>query len=224
MFNISTSANQPLALLAKAIIIAFTAAIVMAIVLSSLLRFNDLTVAFVAGILGKFVAYRYMKSRYAIKIFSMPSISFFFKFVIPASFLSVLLAGFPWSIWLARSISVPKEYLLLSEANIIERIIFLLCLCVVGPLMEEIFFRGYLYHLLKTNFNLWLSVLFTVVLFNFFHGMNSFFSWQLGLLSLISIYLFERSGNIMNSILLHIIHNTARIMLVYLGMHYRGVS
>lgn len=95
-------------------------------------------------------------------------------------------------------------------------ILFLLIgIVIIGPICEEIFFRGFLYNSLQIHFSKYFSIIFQSILFAFNHGdwINFARSFVIGT-SLAIIY--ERRKTLVSPIFVHIIINfTSTIYILY---------
>lgn len=81
---------------------------------------------------------------------------------------------------------------------------------VIGPVFEEIFFRGFAYRALRSRWGRWPSVLATAVLFSLLHASLSAFIPILGLGVLLACA-FESSGSLIPSIVIHVCQNSAAV-------------
>lgn len=85
----------------------------------------------------------------------------------------------------------------------------LLYACIIAPVAEELIFRGLVLHYAKKAFPLWIAVIYQAVLFGAFH-MNMFqgiYAFFAGLfLGFVAYY----GGNIMWSVILHMLYNTVQ--------------
>ena len=64
-------------------------------------------------------------------------------------------------------------HLLIAEQHVNNPLLFFLTGCLVGPFVEELFFRGLLYAWMRQRLSLVLSVIFTSLLFTSLHGVIS---------------------------------------------------
>lgn len=192
--------------------------------LSSTVRFNDMTIRYASSSIGLLSAFFIAKHYYPLKIVTRLNFLFTIKHLFPFWIISFILAGFPYSIWLGKITTVPEEYNVYTSAGNFEKTIFLLSFCIAGPFIEEIIFRGYVYRFFKKEYNIWFSVIVTIVLFNIAHGVSNLFSFKLAIISLTAIYSYEESGSIMSSIVYHMLYNTTWIFLVFFGMFFKGAG
>ena len=80
--------------------------------------------------------------------------------------------------------------------------------CVMGPIIEEIGFRGiFLGGLLKTRCRPWIAILISALIFALFHGFGAQFVTAL-LFGILVGWLYWRTGSIIPSIIIHIANNS----------------
>lgn len=87
--------------------------------------------------------------------------------------------------------------------------------CVVGPIVEEIFFRGFFYPALRKYLGVGWTVLITAGLFAGVHE-NIFSFAPIFFLGVVLCYLYEKRSNLLACITLHVVHNTAFITYFFL--------
>jgi membrane protease YdiL (CAAX protease family) len=87
--------------------------------------------------------------------------------------------------------------------------------CVVGPVVEEIFFRGFFYPALKKYWGAGWAMALTAALFAGVHE-NLFSFVPIFFLGLVLCYLYEQRKSLTAAISLHIVHNTAFITYFFL--------
>jgi membrane protease YdiL (CAAX protease family) len=86
---------------------------------------------------------------------------------------------------------------------------------VFGPFIEELFFRGFMYNALKKVAGVFWSVVITASIFAALHT-NVVGFLPIMTLGVFLAYLYEKTGTIISSITVHIIHNLAMVYLVFL--------
>ncbi len=87
--------------------------------------------------------------------------------------------------------------------------------CVIGPIVEEFFFRGFAYPALKKRWGIWPAMIFTSAVFAWTHN-SSFAFWPIFVLGMVLTYLYERRGSLLSSIAMHVTHNTLFILIFFL--------
>lgn len=104
-----------------------------------------------------------------------------------------------------------------------ELILVFMSLVVLPPIVEEILARGFLYTGLKTKLSLWPSVIITSAMFALAHlqfGSGAPLLWVAAIdtfaLSLVLIYLREKTGGLGASIMLHMLKNGIAFVLLFI--------
>lgn len=82
--------------------------------------------------------------------------------------------------------------------------------CMAGPVFEEIFFRGFCYPALKKRWGVAWALVLSSAFFSLIHQ-NLFAFFPVFILGLGLGYLYEKTGSLVPSIVLHIVHNTVFI-------------
>ncbi|MFH1310602.1 MAG: CPBP family intramembrane glutamic endopeptidase [Candidatus Omnitrophota bacterium] len=86
---------------------------------------------------------------------------------------------------------------------------------VFGPIVEEIFFRGFMYSAIKKSIGVLGAMIITSVVFSLLHAHVIGFL-PIMTLGLLLAYLYEKTGSLTASITVHIMHNVAMLVLVFL--------
>jgi membrane protease YdiL (CAAX protease family) len=79
-----------------------------------------------------------------------------------------------------------------------------------GPFTEELLFRGFLQPALRATLGVWKAILLSAFLFALVH-LDPYVFLQIFLLGLVLAYLFEKTGTLLASISVHMLHNTATL-------------
>lgn len=85
----------------------------------------------------------------------------------------------------------------------------------LAPLAEEMFFRGVLYPWMRSRWGVWAGIVGSGLIFGAVHGEISI-SAATAVMGMGLAWLYERSGSLWPSILVHIINNAVKILLLYL--------
>lgn len=97
----------------------------------------------------------------------------------------------------------PKIFFIQPEQGLIYILIFVFLASLVGPILEEIFFRGLFYPILKSKYNIGLAVMLTTIVWSFSHTPNTLgLVYRYILISLLLIYVYE-NYNIVSAIVAH---------------------
>jgi hypothetical protein len=162
-----------------------------------------------------FIAYKYRKNiltTLGIKIGSLAK-GIFLGAASYISYLPILFASLLLSMGLSELFKIaPEENPLLNVFSIEGRpfllVYFVLCICFIGPIIEEIFFRGFLYPALRNKLGASLSILISSIVFSLLH-MTFVGFLPIFFLGVMLAYIYERSGSLLSSITIHIIHNAS---------------
>ena len=87
---------------------------------------------------------------------------------------------------------------------------------VVGPMLEEIFFRGFCYPIFKKRFGIAWGMVITSAFFALIHE-NSFAFWPIFILGMGLAYVYEKRGSLAAPMALHIAHNAVFITYFFLA-------
>lgn len=87
---------------------------------------------------------------------------------------------------------------------------------VVGPLFEEIFFRGFCYTILKNKIGVKWAMVITSAFFALIHE-NTFAFWPIFILGMILVYVYEKRGSLLAPMALHITHNAIFIYYFFIA-------
>lgn len=85
---------------------------------------------------------------------------------------------------------------------------------VLGPVTEEIFFRGFLYSAVKKHFGVIVGVLLSGALFSVLHANIAGFL-SIMILGVLMAFLYEATGSLIASISVHILHNSIILCFVF---------
>lgn len=86
---------------------------------------------------------------------------------------------------------------------------------IIGPIAEELFFRGFAYPVFRKRLGVRNAILLVSAVFAMLH-MNIVSFFPILALGVLLAYLYEKTGSMIPSITVHVIHNSAVIFFVYL--------
>lgn len=92
---------------------------------------------------------------------------------------------------------------------------FTLFVSILGPVLEEIFFRGFAFAALRKKWGVWPAAVLSSVVFAAFH-LNVVAFLPILFLGLFLTYLYESTGSLVAPIAAHIVHNTLMVSLTLL--------
>ncbi|MEM9444465.1 MAG: type II CAAX endopeptidase family protein [Verrucomicrobiota bacterium] len=102
----------------------------------------------------------------------------------------------------------------LTLENTEDYLSFVIYACAIAPVLEEIFFRGFLFPIMKKRAGSLFAYLVTAILFGAVHGhLPSFI--PLSFLGLVLAWLYDASGRLWLSVLLHALFNSISLALLF---------
>ena len=99
-------------------------------------------------------------------------------------------------------------------------VLFTVFVAILGPVLEEIFFRGFAYPALKKKIGALKAMTVTAAVFAAFH-MNLTVFVPVFFLGFFLTYLYESTGSLVPSITAHVLHNTLMVMMT---LGFRSLS
>jgi hypothetical protein len=107
----------------------------------------------------------------------------------------------------------PAIVIFLSLKNKPLSYLLLFQIIIVGPIAEELFFRGFLFNWLRSKLSFRISAFWISFIFVTLHQATIHFL-PLFILSLLLCFVYERTHNLFNSIFLHSLHNSLGALLL----------
>lgn len=114
----------------------------------------------------------------------------------------------------------PVVELFLKEENAAFLLYTSIFASIVGPFIEELFFRGFMYNAFKKTIGIFWATLFTSAVFACLHA-NIVGFLPILVLGITLTYLYEKTGTLVSSITVHIMHNLGMVFLVFLMKQVR---
>ncbi|MEM9398788.1 MAG: type II CAAX endopeptidase family protein [Verrucomicrobiota bacterium] len=105
----------------------------------------------------------------------------------------------------------------LQMEELAQMLIFIFFACIWAPIFEEILFRGFLYPLLKARFNKKIALVSSSVLFGFIH-LHLPSIVPLTMLGVVLCFVYEYSGRLILSIMIHALFNLVTILILLLSL------
>ena len=84
----------------------------------------------------------------------------------------------------------------------------------LGPVFEEIFFRGFVYNVFKKKLGIFGGIFLTSMFFAYLHGNLAAF-FPIFFLGLLLTYIYEKTGSLVSSITVHVIHNSVTLSFLF---------
>lgn len=104
-------------------------------------------------------------------------------------------------------------------------LVTVLCLCIIGPYLEELVFRGIFKETLFMKCRFWLPLIFSSLIFNSQHLSSNIFSYAIYFLMGIILYIaYDRRRNLKDSMMVHIFNNsltTLPFLIIYLYFYFK---
>jgi membrane protease YdiL (CAAX protease family) len=109
----------------------------------------------------------------------------------------------------------PVVELFMKEKNTMFLFYTSLFTAIVGPFIEELFFRGFMYNALKKFTGIFWATMLTAAVFAALHT-NVIGFFPILALGIVLAYLYEKTGSLVSSITVHMIHNLSMVMFIFL--------
>lgn len=95
-------------------------------------------------------------------------------------------------------------------------LITILIVVVIGPIAEEVLFRGVIYGKLRDHFNVTQAAAISAAIFGIYHK-NIVQGIYAGLFGIILAYIFEKTQTIWGSVLMHMVFNLSSYLIIWLS-------
>ncbi|HEC69042.1 MAG TPA: CPBP family intramembrane metalloprotease [Candidatus Omnitrophica bacterium] len=135
--------------------------------------------------------------------------------ILPLLLFSIFISFLIFKILNIKPEPMPVVVFTLKEKNSLFLFILALEAIFLAPIVEELFFRGLLFKLLRKKFSFILSSLLTGCIFSLLHN-NSFSFLPVLTLSVGLAYIYERKKNLLAPVFLHSFHNFISFFLLIL--------
>jgi hypothetical protein len=142
----------------------------------------------------------------------------FAAYIIIANILVALMTMFTWFNAEQQQITGFEGIMSMSD-----RLLAFATIVVVAPIAEELIFRGWLYGKLRAKVNVWVSILFTSVLFALLHyGAFEAIQWNVIVnvfgMSIVLCALREITGTVWSAVIMHMLKNAIAFYFVFIVM------
>jgi len=129
--------------------------------------------------------------------------------IFPVVLLVLIMVGVIFPVYGESYVSLDIEKL-----SFTQRFLFVLIAVVLGPITEELIFRGMVYNFLKNFMKVELAIISTSIIFSLFHPIETF--PEILALSMMMNYFYEVRGNLVVSITLHSLNNTVALLSLFI--------
>ena len=110
--------------------------------------------------------------------------------------------------------------LFLNEKNASFLVYTSLFAAIAGPIIEEMFFRGFMYNAFKKYMNKIYAMIITAALFAALHAHPVGFL-PIMVLGILLAYLYEKTGTLVSSVTVHMMHNLTMVFFVFLARNMK---
>lgn len=202
------------------IIIMLTLTVIVGLILGKLNISNEslYILAITAGVVINIFVTCLLNQRYPIKLFPKVYIKNIINYIIIGTIIS-LIVNFPYNAWSGNYIHINEAYSYFIKFGFLKKIWFILLLCVIGPTFEEILFRGFFYRLIRDISGVYWGAFISSVIFLLFHSLK-FGNITLIVVTLVCLYVYEKTGSILTSIVVHALNNTFWLVFTHIGISF----
>jgi len=180
----------------------------------------------VIGVILHFLKYKYGHSLEEIGItLKKPLISFFYGIVGYISILPVLALVMGVTFLITQAIKYeppvqPIVQIFIEEKNTAVLMFSALFASIFGPIAEEVLFRGFIYPAIKKKTGTFWAMMITSFVFSILHA-HIVGILPIMVLGLLLVYLYEKTGSLLPSVIVHVIHNLSAFIMVLI---IRGIG
>ena len=107
----------------------------------------------------------------------------------------------------------------LEEEKLWPLIYSIAMVVILGPIVEEVFFRGFTYNAIKKRWGPAPAIMLTAVIFAGLHG-TLFGFLPIMALGILLAYVYEKTDSLIPSITIHILHNSMMLGLLFMGRYF----
>lgn len=108
-----------------------------------------------------------------------------------------------------------KYYYIYMKYDLLHKTIFVLIMCFLAPILEELYFRYYAYNIIKDKYGVPTSIITSSLMYMVFYGMSV--KLHLFLSGVVYTMLYEKTKTIWTSIIAHIASMMIWFLLTYYG-------
>ncbi|MEE8360260.1 MAG: type II CAAX endopeptidase family protein [Candidatus Omnitrophota bacterium] len=139
---------------------------------------------------------------------------------LPILFITLLVAALILDLLNHAPQPQPVFDLFLEEEKMPVLVCLSILVAIIGPILEEIFFRGFLYTAIKRETGIKWAILISAFIFAFLHAHLAGF-FPIMILGIFLAYMYEKTGSLIASMTVHITHN---LIMVFLMLLVKGLS
>jgi membrane protease YdiL (CAAX protease family) len=186
-------------------------------VVSSFYRPSDLFWQ-IAGSLFLLAPIHYLNGKYPIELFSNLNKQRNLKYFLVGTAMCLLLNIF-YGVSARLSRSVPEQYALFMQYSIFGKFFDLVGSLILAPVLEEIYFRGFIYRILKNRYDVFWGALGSAIVFALFHGFKPEIVVNIGVLGMIFAYVYQKTESMILTALTHSICSASWLVFIHHGLN-----
>jgi len=133
---------------------------------------------------------------------------------VPLLVITLMATAIVISVFKLRPPVQPIVDLMIKEDKVDILVFSAIFAAIAGPIMEEVFFRGFMYNAVKKKIGVRGGIIITAGVFSVLHAHAVGFLPIL-ILGVILTYLYEKTGSLIPSMTLHILHNLLSLCMVF---------
>jgi membrane protease YdiL (CAAX protease family) len=160
----------------------------------------------------------YLNSKYPLKLFSNLNNERNLKYFLIGTAMCLLLNAF-YGLSARLSRNVPEQYAFFMQYSAFGKCFDLIGSLILAPVLEEIYFRGFIYRILKNRYNVFWGAIGSAVIFALFHGFKSDVVINVGILGMIFVYVYQKTESIILTILTHSICSASWLAFIHHGLN-----
>lgn len=134
--------------------------------------------------------------------------------LLPVLFVTLMITALVLNLFKYHPAPQPVLELFLDEKKVSILIYFSVFVAIAGPVMEEIFFRGFIYSAIRKEIGIGGSIFISAALFSLLHAYFVGFL-PIFILGVFLAYLYEKTGSLVPSITVHITHNLIMVFFIF---------
>lgn len=124
----------------------------------------------------------------------------------------------PYFKWLSNN-NIPKQFVILSTLDNVNKFIYVFIWCIIIPIEEEILFRGLYYRIIKNRYDIVIATVVSVSLFTLNHAFQGTDLVSIALQGLIYTFVYEKSKSVYSSIIIHVLNNSIWYLVTYFYLY-----
>jgi hypothetical protein len=160
----------------------------------------------------------YLNGKYPLKFFSNLNKERSLKYFLIGTAMCLLLNTFH-GVSARLSRSAPEQYTLFMEYTIFGKFIDLVGSLILAPVLEEIYFRGFIYRILKNRYDVFWGALGSAIVFALFHGFQIEIIINIGILGMIFAYVYHKTESVILTALTHSICSASWLVFIHHGLN-----